>query len=654
MKQLFKWALAALLLLPLAACSEKDGDGPLSEETKNFADNIVGDWVMSTSDADNWITLQFTESASVFADICQRGFEGTATGSYTILNNRLTGAYTDNRNDVTYLDWVATDIKPLEISMEVYDNNEAVGNIQLYRIVSEIEVEVGTDVKPTDNQWCEYGDMSDFESLNSDVAEVNYYTGKISGVSTGFTFITFDTPKGRAALKVTVTQHKTFEQQIVGTWVADMMAEKKWERYTFTSDGIVSAQWTAEALGTKIDEDEQGNYTVSGNTVSFSLDVQGTRMSITFDTESITDMSWSFRSSSDGASVGKYTLQRVLESYTVSPQEQVSPNYASLTGGVAVQGFKSHNTAIATVASDGRISAVAPGRTYIDVQTAMGDAVIEIEVESSEIPIAFQECLGKNHADVKKMIGGNPLSEDDEMIIYASLTSAINYVGINFDEWSGLADSVVVTYNNSVNTANVTRVLNETLIPFTNSQTSSTFLAFMDTADRKSASFGVTWNIAELTLIYFNLNTPLFKDYSVLLNMTESQVIRKMGMQPSLSDEEKLAFLLNDNKGVRFVVAYYTDFNGTFSDKVMSVGITFDDTLTEAQITEYLKKVYNYYPDYSEDDTLVFVPDSKDMEIAYMPENRILLYIPFNNNSSQRPGLKAVRMLEKKIVSFRK
>ena len=649
MKQSLQWLLLIICPLLTASCSDDDKNEP-EIPTQNVAKNIVGRWLLSTSDADNWISYEFTETSRINADIAQSGYYGSGTGFYSIETDKISGSYTTDRGQTFYLDWKVTEIAPFEIDIDIYDGNTYIGDAEIYRILSDVTVEAGTPTTPDFKKICGTNNVSEFKSLDKSMVTVDAASGELTGVKDGITFVTFETPNGTAAMKVTVSGNmKTFAELLVGAWVYDAPAEKNWERYTYADNGYLSVQWATYDGVYDLNESKQTMYKIDGETVTFTLNIDAGQMNMRFETESINDFNWTYNAYDGTHFNGKYTVQRVLESITLSPQEVKTPAYRSLVGNVLIQGYKSHNDAVAKVNDSGEITALSKGRTYIDVTTNKGIGVIEVIVDAGAIPMAFEEFIGVPPTKVRESFGDKPYYEDETMIIYKDFTPDIDMIGFTLDSWTGNVKGIVITYKSTVDTAQVTTILNATFIPFT-SQTTETFKAYMDSANRSDATVGVTWDISKLTLTYVDLATDLFTDYSILIGMTRSEVIGKMGREPDSSNDQSQSFFFFDKKGIAIVSAYYTDFVNDY-DNVRSVVTMFDDTMDETEITNYLKKKYPYYPEHSSDTELVFIPEGHLMEIFYMPKDKMVMYISTATSSQSDSKAAVVAKLRKSIKS---
>lgn len=640
MKHALNWLLIAFMSIFIASCSDSDNndDNP-DAPTLEIAKTIVGEWLLSTSDADNSVAMEFTEASRVNAKIVRDGYVGTGSGYYAVEGETLSGSYTNDRGQTTYFDWIVTEVDPFEIDIDIYDENFYLGEAELNRIVAEQNIETGSPVKPDYRSLCGTSNVSAFESIDPSIAAVVYDTGEITGQKEGTTFVTFSTPNGRAVLRVTVTSSvKSFAENIIGTWIYDDVTIPDWESFTFSENGYALLMWQTKDHNTVLDEQVQTTYTVDGETVSYKVNVAAGQMNMRMVTETITDYDWTYRSFDSGVATGKYTIQRLLETKTLQPQETWTPDYLSLVGYNAIQGLKSHNEAVAKVSATGEIVAVANGRTYIDVKTAKGTGVVEVKVEGGVIPVAFEECLGKPASKTHELLGSKPYYEDETIIMYKDITPDIDLVGVSLDSWSGLGEAVVVNYKSTVNAASVTSVLDATFVPYM-SQTTATFKAYINSADRADATVGVTWDTEKLSLTYVNLARDLFPDYSVLIGMNRTQVIKKMGREPDVNNDQSQSFFFFDNKGVKIVSAYYTDFVSNFND-VRSVVTMLDDNFTVEQVTAFMKKKYPYYPEYSSEEELVFVPEGHKMEIMYMPKEKMIMYISTGTSAAAKKALK--------------
>lgn len=229
-KNLFSLFLVLALMPATFGCKDdKGGDEPVVP--KDIAKNIIGKWLLASSNARNWISYEFTESSRINGEMTQNGIYESGTGWYSVDEAKayISGSFTTERDRTYYLDWEVTNTRAFQIDFKLYDDNTYLGESSIYRVVTTQEVEVDASVTPNYRSICGTENLSDFQSLDPEVATVSR-TGEITGGETGTTFITFSTPNGRAAVEVEVgASAKPFAEQLVGTWVYDSEKEKNWE-----------------------------------------------------------------------------------------------------------------------------------------------------------------------------------------------------------------------------------------------------------------------------------------------------------------------------------------------------------------------------------------------------------------------------------------
>lgn len=439
-------------------------------------------------------------------------------------------------------------------------------------------------------------------------------------------------------------------QTLIGTWVVEDGIT--WERDTFGEGGYFFGEWSRKIIYPTDGETAQGSYRVDDKTNVIYVTAK-TPYGVTLSPEyRITEYSrFDFKADIYNGNVfsGSYYYQRRIGEEALAPGSTVTPDYQSMVGDMEIQGYKSHDPSVATVSQTGQIAALKDGTTYIDVQTSRGTGVVEVIVKDDSIPYDFQSLLGQPVSAVYEMFGSNPYLEDNEYVAYMNVNPDISMVGVLLDSWTGLVKGVTVSFKSSVSVNGVTAALDRNYIPYM-SQTTETLKAYMDASTVADASIGVTWDTSKLTLTYVSLVKSLFRDYSLLLGMTKSQVLDKMAMDPYSSDETSQVFFMYDNKGVAIVGAYYTDFVNVF-DKVYLVNVKLDDTISAEQAMAYLEKTYNHYPEYSTDTDKMFVSDDMSLIIDFSPADKWVLYKKSTGAQSVKAQVAAMKKARKQTRS---
>lgn len=381
------FGLIGLILISgcaLFSCGDNDKHEEEVPSSTEILNNIIGNWLLASSNADEWATYDFSETSRVKASFYEESRLMEGSGFYWVDDdkNSITANIDLGNGKIQYLDWIVDTVKPFEIAVKLYEDDKYFGDASLYRIISTMQIEAGSSNNIDFKTLCGTDNVSDFTVIDNKIATIEN-DGKVSGLKIGETFMTFNTKNGHAAVLLTVLPApKTFAQLVLGTWIYDKLSDKEWQRTTFYEDGIINVLWANYKSYTTI-ESADGTYNLSDNKCSFSVKTHyGTQYNLTWITEEINDLIWTYNAFSHNESMGKYTGQKLLGTVTLNPGENFSPDYSELTFGYQILGFESKNNAIARVdASNGVIEAVDYGRTYIDVQTPIGAGVFEVYVK---------------------------------------------------------------------------------------------------------------------------------------------------------------------------------------------------------------------------------------------------------------------------------
>lgn len=388
------YALALILCGPICtSCKNDDPEEPVVTQTEslNIAQNIIGNWLLASSSANEWATYEFTETSRINATTYENNRLQSGTGFYWIDESKasVTANYDYGNGQLpVYIDWIVDKVQTFEISLKLYNNNQYLGDTSIYRILSTKSIAVGVTTEVNFNAVCGTDDVSDFKIIDSSVAAVSS-TGELTGLKVGETYMTFKTKSGIASIKIEVSPApKTFAELVVGTWIYDKPSEKEWQSTTFVADGFVDVKW-ANPYSYETIETATGYYVLSDNRdCSFSTTTPyNFTINQKWKTEEINEFIWTYQAFSDDKSVGTYTGHRLLGSVTLKPGETVSPEYSSLTFGYDIAGYSSNSSSIATVSAEtGKITAVDYGRTYISVNTVKGPGYFEVNVEGIVTP----------------------------------------------------------------------------------------------------------------------------------------------------------------------------------------------------------------------------------------------------------------------------
>lgn len=653
LEKIMAMLFAAVLLLANTSCNDDDPEAPTPSEP--LSTSMMGEWLLASSDASQWTTYEF-KSASLHSQTFTNGFRNEWVGHYSINEEAkvISGMVQDSRGSVTYIDWRLNDVKALQMDIDIYGNsgNTLIGSSSLNKILSTQEMEEGASLKPDYQRYTGSGSVSGFRSIDESIVKVDDASGELTAVGEGTTFICFNTAGGTAALRVNVAASElVLSNNILGTWITEI-EDQMWERDTFGEDGYFFAEWSRKIIYPTDGETAQGTYTVNDKTNIIAVRATtpyGQVLNSEYRIKSFDRFSFKVDAYSGNVFSGSLYYQRRLSSETIAPGATLQPNYQSLVGNTEIRGYKSHDNSVAAVSPTGEITAVNNGTTYIDVDTPQGVGVVEVIVKDDSIPYDFQSLLGQPVSAVHEMFGSDPYLEDNEYVAYMNVNPDISMVGVLLDSWTGLVKGVTVSFKSSVSVNGITAALDRNYIPYM-SQTTETLKAYMDASTVAEANVGITWDTTKLTLTYVNLFQDLFRDYSVLLNMSRSQLRSKMDMEPYSSKDESEIFIISDNKGVSTVGAYFSD-TVNILDYVRSVAVILDSTITSDQAMKFLERKYNYYPEYSTDADKWFISSDSKIIVGFTPADKLVYYASGDATKSVKTRIEAMKKARKKVRS---
>ena len=257
--------------------------------------------------------------------------------------------------------------------------------------------------------------------------------------------------------------------------------------------------------------------------------------------------------------------------------------------------------------------------------------------EVNPIPHPFQDLMGKSVQDVRDMLGESPYAEDADAVVYKEMSPDIEAVAVSLDSWRGAVTDVAVQFNSSVNPESVVSALKGSFLRDKGADT-GTEQAYLS----KDNSVAVKWNTSKLRLVYTDLNQPLFRDYSVLLGMTRSQVIVKMGMEPVASSVYLQYFEVN-NHGVTTLSTNFTHDYEEATDNVVSVMASLDESITVQDAMASLEKEYIYQQEFSDDSSKVFMNKDNTLIVMFTPADKTVFYALNTSASAEQAARNAKR-----------
>lgn len=419
-----------------------------------------------------------------------------------------------------------------------------------------------------------------------------------------------------------------FTDCLVGhTWIYDNPNTGTWEEMNVLAGGIMYYSNSNSFVFDFTNKNVKCTYLYDVDTNAFLVTTEklGTTEGI------ITE--WSKYSFTWKVVDGSFRYGMLLETYTLKTGETLTPQYQSMVGDATIIGYSSHNTAIADVNSrTGEVVAKQTGRTYIDVVTDKGTAVVEIVVEAS-INCVYDYLIGKTREDVKNAFGADVYTESDEQIMYVRYTGDFKYIVVKFNTWTGLVRAVSLTVADNAS------FTDENLIDFLNTQyyvyekgTTSTQKAYVNNEKYDDATAEIVYYTQQKQLVFVALDHDLFTDYSPFLGKTRNEVLSMMSDKiPFINTDENIAYGISDDY-ISIVCFYYTMDFLTFSNTVQVVVDVLQNDVDKDKVLEFLNRKYIYMVNESSDNVKIFLTSDGTIAVDYLVNEKQIMY--YKNGSS--------------------
>ncbi|MBQ7511061.1 MAG: membrane lipoprotein lipid attachment site-containing protein [Prevotella sp.] len=254
-------------------------------------------------------------------------------------------------------------------------------------------------------------------------------------------------------------------EKLSGEWVYDHPEEGVWETMKFTESGVF--YYSNDVATWNINNDRNdGRYSVSGDHGEYlhgSYTENGQPMEVNMTFSVLNDYSFTATFAETGLT---FTYSRLLTTQRLKQGETITPNYQSLVS-AEINWYRSHDTSIATVDTySGEITGVAvSGRTYIDVVTTKGTAVVEVLVSDPEnLFDDYYWAFGLTVNEVEQQLGSKYLYKNEASgISYKSKNLAVDketYMTSVIDDLH--IEFVQLDLNSTVTSSQVLNLLNKT------------------------------------------------------------------------------------------------------------------------------------------------------------------------------------------------
>ncbi len=216
---------------------------------------------------------------------------------------------------------------------------------------------------------------------------------------------------------------------------------------------FANGPWYEESENEEIRYTESGTFydiyckpTIANETDGrFEIDATNMRMTTTYSFMGQTQFGdWKIKETDDfhftisSDKVGSHTYEKIVEKYTMNVGGTQTIQFKNNNPTYTIKGYSSKNEYIASVSSDGIITAKGEkGSTYIKVLTDKGNVWVKVVVGEEKFDLWYDYSLliGKSYSEMVSFMGGNPSLSTSEGYEYTmSLHSTVSIVDIFLDD----------------------------------------------------------------------------------------------------------------------------------------------------------------------------------------------------------------------------
>lgn len=538
MKKYLSLLLFVVCGLIYTACREDDPSTEIIIPETDIADDIVGEWVYDNPEENAWQSMKFVAEGSFF---CYSDNKNEWTQKLKDINKGsygVTGMVISANNGSTNLDMTVSTINGYQFTGRLH---ETTVDITYHKVVMRTHLKYGESVSLPYDSLVD-ANILNFKSHDEKIATIDTNTGEITAVcNNGRTYVDIVTAEGTAVIKVMIgrvddgdedeispivkkdiTPSKpilNLSKAIIGKWVWDI---SYWEEMNFLENGKVYYSNSDPSRNIQNDN-ASGNYTIDAKTNRLTLNVTptgSTQMTVIMEMKEISKYSFTAKFFlTNGESTGTFTYAKQIGSIELKIGETKLPEYESFVeSATIVKEYRSHNTSIIEVNSNsGEITAKNGGRTYIDVVTEDGTAVIEVSIKSF-LAYNYENYLGASKTKVTNTFG-KIYTVDDRDLIYdyragstAEEKGAIkdanwDQILFRFDSNKRYVEAISLVAKSTVwfSPEELTEYLSQIFCAYEQGSTED-FKAFMNAESLDGSSVGITWDTTNGILTYVTIS----------------------------------------------------------------------------------------------------------------------------------------------------
>ena len=294
-------------------------------------------------------------------------------------------------------------------------------------------------------------------------------------------------------------------------WVYDHPNIPTWEEWNVFDDGVMYYSNSTSFIYTFTNKDVKCRYVYNRDNGAFLIQTEslGTVEGVISKWDNY-EFTWKTND-------GSFSYSCLLETDTIDKGATFEPSYSKLISDATISNYSSHNTTIADVDASGKITAKSQGRTYIDVVTDKGTAVVEVYVAKHEPKIVtdyeskngeYASLLGKDKSTIVEKLGTNAFYVTATDLWYSGAdvnAKDYKYVIFSLDEPTSRAYSIGLYLNTNPDYEEIKEYLTAKYFVFEKG-TNAQQLAFMDAEELANATMGITVDLVNGMITFVDLS----------------------------------------------------------------------------------------------------------------------------------------------------
>ena len=661
MKNIINILFCAVCICTLFSCDDDSkNDSTIEIPEVDIADEIIGEWVYDNPVEGSWQSMKFVAEGSFFCYSDNKDNWSTVLKDINKGNYGVKGMAVSANNGSTYLDMIVSKINGYQFTTRLH---ETTLDIIFHKVVMRTHLNFGESIIPPYNELVDTT-IVEYKSHDESIAIVDSNTGEITAVANnGRTYVDIVTNSGTAVIKVMIgkvndgdeseispIKNKTITppqpilnlpKAILGQWIWD---GSYWESIKFLENGKVYYSNVDASRGI-YNENAPGEYTIDTTNNRLTLKVLptgGTQMTVVMAMTAISKYSFTAKFYlTNGQSTGTFTYSKQLNSVELKGGESLLPEYETfMEEGTVITGYKSHNSQIVEVNSDtGELTAKMGGRTYVDIVTEDGTAVIEVLVKSF-MQFNYEDFIGVNKQTITNTFEHVYTTDGDDMIYNYRTGSVAEEEGVvkdanwdqilfRFDSSTGLVKAISLLAKKDVwfTPGEMTQYLTQHFYVYEKG-TEDDFKAFTNAENFDDATVGITWDTTNGILTYVEIphqSPTSVLDYGGYLNKTREELKTAMNGYTILSEtDERIGYTIGSEylRMARFSFKASSGIKDTVQEVVLYLNTDIDESFVKSEI----EKTYTY-SDGVDGSYINYYSKDMNIRVVYQISSNLIQYI---------------------------